>query len=108
VALSILEEGGEGAALLLSLQRCVEGRKRVLMLSSLALRRHRREAACHILLEEALLSRRHRSPHRFDVAAMGIGVGGNMHLRQPSRCRPSLGGHELMRQLVAALCLERH
>jgi hypothetical protein len=39
-ALGVLEEGGEGAALLLSLGRCVEGRKRVLMLASLALHRH--------------------------------------------------------------------
>jgi hypothetical protein len=43
VALGVLEEGGEGAALLLSLRRCVEGGKRVLMLVSLALRRYRRE-----------------------------------------------------------------
>jgi hypothetical protein len=35
---------------------------------------------------------------------MGVGVGGSMLLRQPSRCRPPLGGHEL---LVAALRLER-
>jgi hypothetical protein len=41
-ALGVLDEGGEGAAFLLSLGRCIEGRKRVLMLASLALRRHRR------------------------------------------------------------------
>jgi hypothetical protein len=37
---------------------------------------------------------------------MGIGAGGSMLLRQPSRCRPPLGGHELLRRLVAALRLE--
>jgi hypothetical protein len=35
-ALGILEEGGEGAALLLSLGQCIEGLERVLMLVSLA------------------------------------------------------------------------
>jgi hypothetical protein len=37
---------------------------------------------------------------------MGVGAGGSMLLRQPSHCHPSLGGHELLRQLVAAPCLE--
>jgi hypothetical protein len=83
-ALSVLEEGGEGAALLLSLHRCVEGRKRVLILASLALLRHRREASGHVRLAEALLSRRHRSPRRFDVAAMGVGTGGSMLLASPA------------------------
>jgi hypothetical protein len=61
-----------------SYSRCVEGRKRVLMLASLALCHRRREASSHVRLEEALLSRRHRSPQRLDVAAIGVGVGGNM------------------------------
>jgi hypothetical protein len=60
----------------------------------------------HVRPEEALLSLRHRSPHRFYVAAMGVGVGDSMVLRQPSRCRPPLGGHELLRRPVAALRLE--
>jgi hypothetical protein len=33
--------------------------------------------------------------------AMGVGAGGSMVLRQPSRCRPPLGGHELLRQPIA-------
>jgi hypothetical protein len=81
VALGVLEEGGEGAVLLLSLCRCVKGQKRVLMLALLALRHHRREAAGHVRLEEALLSRRHRNPRRFDVAVMGIGESDSMLLR---------------------------
>jgi hypothetical protein len=77
-ALAVLKEGGEGAALLLSLGRCVEGRKRVLMLVSLELRRNHRQDFGYVCLGEALLSRRHRSPRCFDVAAMGVGVGGSM------------------------------
>jgi hypothetical protein len=38
---------------------------------------------------------------------MGVSAGGSMVLRQPSRCRPPLGGHELLRRPVAALRLER-
>jgi hypothetical protein len=38
---------------------------------------------------------------------MGISVGDSMLLCQPSRCRPPLDGHELLRRLVAVLCLER-
>jgi hypothetical protein len=38
---------------------------------------------------------------------VGVGVGGSMVLRQPCHCRPPLGGHELLRRPVAALCLER-
>jgi hypothetical protein len=77
------------------------------MLASLALRRHRREASDHVRLEEALLSCRYRSPCRFDVAAMGVGTGGSMVLRQPSRHRPLLGGHELLRRPVEVLRFER-
>jgi hypothetical protein len=77
-ALGILEEGCEGVAFLLSLGRCVEGRKRVLMLTLLALRRHSRQASGYVRLGEALLSRRHRSPRRFDVATIGVGAGGSM------------------------------
>jgi hypothetical protein len=69
--------------------------------------RHRREASGHVRLEEALLSRRHRSPRRFDVAAMGVGAGGSMVLCQPSRCRPPLGGYELLRRPVVVLRLEQ-
>jgi hypothetical protein len=38
---------------------------------------------------------------------VGIGVGSSMVLRQPCRCRPPLGGHELLRRPVAVLRLER-
>jgi hypothetical protein len=38
---------------------------------------------------------------------MSVGVGGSMVLRQPSRCHPPLGGHELLRCPVAVLRLER-
>jgi hypothetical protein len=38
---------------------------------------------------------------------VGVGAGGSMVLRQPCRCRPPLGGHELLRRPVAALRLER-
>jgi hypothetical protein len=43
------------------------------MLVPLALRRHRRQASGKVRPGEALLSLRHRSPCRFDVAAMGLG-----------------------------------
>jgi hypothetical protein len=70
-ALGVLEEGCEGAALLLSLGRCVEGRKRVLMLASLALRRYHREASgqaniwlrrCSATTIAALAGRQHAPP----------------------------------------------
>jgi hypothetical protein len=86
-ALGIMEEGGEGATFLLFLGRCIEGRKRVLMLTSLALRRLHRQASSYVRLGEVLLSRRHRSPRCFSVAAIGVGAGGSMLVRQPSRCR---------------------
>jgi hypothetical protein len=73
VALGVLEEGGEVAAFLMSLGRRVEQRERELMLAPLALCRHRRQASSNVRPGEALLSLRHRSPHRFDVAAMGLG-----------------------------------
>jgi hypothetical protein len=38
---------------------------------------------------------------------VGVGAGGSMVLRQPCRCRPPLGGHELLHRPVAALRLER-
>jgi hypothetical protein len=76
VALGVLEEGGEGEAFLLSLGRCIKGRKRVLMLVSLALRCHRRQASGYVRMGEALLS-----PRRFNVAAMGVGAGGSMLVR---------------------------
>jgi hypothetical protein len=38
---------------------------------------------------------------------VGVGAGGSMVLRQPSRCYPPLGGHELLRHPVAVLLLER-
>jgi hypothetical protein len=38
---------------------------------------------------------------------MDVGAGGSMVLRQPCRCRPSLGGHEPLRRPVVALRLER-
>jgi hypothetical protein len=76
------------------------------MLALLALRRHVCEPSGHMRPKEASLSLRHRSPHRFDVAAVGVGAGGSMVLRQPCRCRPPLGGHELLRRPVAALRLE--
>jgi hypothetical protein len=37
---------------------------------------------------------------------MGVGAGGNMLLCQPSRCRPPLSDHELLRRLVVVLHLE--
>jgi hypothetical protein len=37
---------------------------------------------------------------------VGIGAGGSMVLRQPCRCCPPLGGHELLRRPVAPLHLE--
>jgi hypothetical protein len=76
------------------------------MLAALALRRHFRDPYGHVRLEEASLSLRHRSPRRFNVAAVGVGVGGSMVLRQPCRYRPPLDGHELLRHPIAALCLE--
>jgi hypothetical protein len=48
VALGLLEEGGEGVALLLPLDRCIKGGERVLMLAALVLRRHYREPSGHI------------------------------------------------------------
>jgi hypothetical protein len=60
------------------LHRCIEGGERVLMLAVLALRRHHREPSGHIRPEEAFLSLCHRSPRCFDVAAVGVGVGGSM------------------------------
>jgi hypothetical protein len=79
----------------------------VLVFATLALRCHRRHSSGYVRLGQALLRHRHRSPRRFDVAAMGIGAGGSMIVRQPSHCRPPLGGHELMRRLVAAPHLKR-
>jgi hypothetical protein len=38
---------------------------------------------------------------------VGIGAGGSMVLRQPCRCRPPLGGHELLRCPIAALRLKQ-
>jgi hypothetical protein len=38
---------------------------------------------------------------------VGVGAGGSMVLRQPCRCRPPLGGHELLRRPVTTLRLER-
>jgi hypothetical protein len=92
-----------------SCARCIEGGERVLMLVALALRRHLRDPYGHVRPEEASLSIRHRIPHRFDVAAVGVGAGGSMVLRQPCRYRPPLGGHELLRRRVSndatiALC----
>jgi hypothetical protein len=54
--LGVLEEGGERQAFFLSLSRCIEGRKRVLMLASLVLCRHHRQAPGLVRLGEALLS----------------------------------------------------
>jgi hypothetical protein len=73
MALGVLEEGGEVAAFLLSLGRRIEQREKELMLAPLALRRHHRQASSNVRPGEALLSLRHRSPRRFDVAAMGLG-----------------------------------
>jgi hypothetical protein len=38
---------------------------------------------------------------------VGIGTSGSMVLRQPCRCRPPLGGHELLHRSVTVLRLER-
>jgi uncharacterized membrane protein YgcG len=84
---ALLRHALAAAALFLSLGQCIEGKKRVLMLASLALRRHCREASGHVRMAEALLSCHHRSPCRFEVAAMGVGASGSMLLCQPSRCR---------------------
>jgi hypothetical protein len=48
------------------------------MLAALALRRHLHEPYGHVRPEEASLSLRHRSPRRFDVAAVGVGAGGSI------------------------------
>jgi hypothetical protein len=105
VALGVLKEGGEGAAFLLPLGPWVERSKGVLVFAMLALHWHRRQSSGYVHLGQALLRRRHRSPRRFDDAVMGV-AGGSMIVRQPSRCRPPLGDHELLRRLIAAPHLE--